>query len=361
LRNNRARRRTFVLALTVDGTIDFSTVMIDSLARRPPWHGARSRRQEVAMSNRVGFSCLAVVGLALAAQPAVADSRTLFPDTIALPNGWRPEGIAIGGTTIFAGSIPTGAIFAADLVTGRGSVLVPPQTGRAAIGLSFDPRTGLLYVAGGPTGQAYVYNARTGATVAMFQLTTATPTFINDQIITADAVYFTDSMQAQFYRIPLGRGARPSPTAQVATIPLTGDFVQTPGVINSNGIVATAGGRALIVVNSANGVLYRVDPRTGTAKAIDLGGADVRNGDGMLLRGDDLFVVQNQLNQIAVIELDRRAESGEVKQVVTDSRLDVPTTIDSFFGLTYVVNARFSTPPTPDTTYTIEKVRARED
>jgi sugar lactone lactonase YvrE len=314
------------------------------------------------MSNRVGLSCLAVFGLAaLAAAPAAADSRALFPDTIALPNGWRPEGIAIGGTRIFAGSIPTGAIFAADLVTGRGAVLVPPQPGRAAIGLSFDPRTNLLYVAGGPTGAAFVYDARTGATVATFQLTTATPTFINDQIVTPDAVYFTDSMQAQIYRVPLSRRARPSPDAQVATIPLTGDWTQVAGVINANGIVATSGGRALIVVNSAAAKLYRVDPRTGNAKEIDLGGVDVRNGDGLQLRGDDLFVVQNQLNQIAVFELDRRAETAELKQVVTDSRLDVPTTIDSFFGLTYVVNARFSTPPTPDTTYTIEKVRIRED
>jgi sugar lactone lactonase YvrE len=281
----------------------------------------------------------------------------LFPDTISLPNGFRPEGIAIGrGATIFAGSIPTGAIYAADLITGRGSILVPAQTGRAAIGLSFDPRSNLLYVAGGPTGQAYVYDARNGDTVAVIQLTTQTPTFINDQIVTNDAVYFTDSQRAVLYKLPLGRRARPAPQPTATEIPLSGDWVQVAG-FNANGIVATAGGRALIVVNSAAGALFRVDPDTGEATTIDLGGANVNSGDGMMLRGDDLFVIQNQLNQIAVIDLDRRLESGEVKQIITDDRFDVPTTIDDFLGLIYVVNARFSTPPTPDTTYTIERVR----
>jgi sugar lactone lactonase YvrE len=309
------------------------------------------------MSKSIVLSCFAVLGLAaLSPRSAVADHR-LFPDTISLPNGFRPEGVAIGrGATIFAGSIPTGAIYAADLITGRGSILVPAQAGRAAIGLSFDPRSNLLYVAGGPTGQAYVYDARNGATVAVVQLTTQTPTFINDQIVTDDAVYFTDSQRAVLYKLPLGRRARPAPQPTATEIPLGGDWVQVAG-FNANGIVATPGGRALIVVNSAAGALFRVDPDTGEATTIDLGGANVNSGDGMMLRGDDLFVLQNQLNQIAVIDLDRRFARGEVKQIISDTRFDVPTTLDDFLGVVYVVNARFSTPPTPETTYTIEKVR----
>jgi len=308
------------------------------------------------MLNRIGLSCFAVLSVALStAQPAAADGRNLFPDTIALPNGFRPEGIAIGrGTTIFAGSIGTGAVFAANLVTGEGSILVPAQTGRAAIGLSYDPRSDLIYVAGGPTGQGYAYSARTGATVAVFQFTTG-PAFINDQIITDDAVFFTNSLQPALYKVPLSRRAQPRADA-VTTITLGGDFVQLAGN-NANGIVATPGGKFLIVVNSASGSLFRVDPDTGDAKLIDLGGATATNGDGLLLRGDDLFVVQNRLNQVAVFDLDRRFESAELKQVFTNDRLDVPTTIDDFFGLIYVVNARFATPPTADTTYTIEKVR----
>src|SRR5262245_42532517 len=119
--------------------IDFSTAIVDSLARRTRGVApARTGWEETAMSKRLGLSCFAVLALA-ALQPAAAD-RAVFPDTIALPNGFRPEGISIGrGTSIYVGSIPTGAIFKADLVTGQGAILVPPQTGRAAIGTSLDP------------------------------------------------------------------------------------------------------------------------------------------------------------------------------------------------------------------------------
>lgn len=309
------------------------------------------------MSMRIGLSLAVIAVAALAAPPpARAGGHDLFPDSIALPNGFRPEGIAIGrGATIFAGSIGTGAVFAADLVTGRGAILVPAQTGRAAIGLSYDPRSDILYVAGGPTGQGYAYDARTGATIAVFQLTTETATFINDQVVVDDAVYFTDSQRAVLYKVPLSRRARP--TGAVATIALGGEWQQVAG-FNANGIVAPFDGRSLIVVHSALATVFRVDPVTGIATAIDLGDADATAGDGMMLRGDKLFVVQNQLNQVAVFELDRRLAHAELQQVLTGTALDVPTTIDSFLGRIYVVNARFSTPPTADTTYTIERVHA---
>lgn len=236
-------------------------------------------------------------------------------------------------------------------------MLVPAQPGRAALGLEFDPRTDLLWVAGGPTGAAFVYDARTGANVAAFQLTTQTQTFVNDQIILGDAVYFTDSQQPVLYKVPVGPTGRPSPNAKVTQIPLGGDFTEVAGAFNSNGIVTTPDGRALIVISSALGTLFRVDPKTGDARAIDLGGVTLTAGDGVLRRGDDLFVVQNQLNQIARIELDRRGLHGEVVQTFTDARFDIPTAVDSFLGVLYTVNARFGTPATPDTTYTIEKVQ----
>ena len=94
------------------------------------------------------------MALAIVAGPA-ACATAAFPDTIALPNGWQPEGIAIGnGTTFYVGSIPTGAIFRGDLRTGQGAPLVQGATGRAAIGVDFD--RGRLFVAGGSTGTGFV-------------------------------------------------------------------------------------------------------------------------------------------------------------------------------------------------------------
>src|SRR5215213_10548222 len=115
--------------------------------------------------------------------PLAAAAADPFPAHIDLPNGFRPEGIAIGPQhTFYVGSIPTGAVVRGDLRTGELSTLVPAQSGRAAIGVAVDRRD-RLFVAGGPTGHGSVYDANTGATIADYTFTTAS-TFINDVVVT---------------------------------------------------------------------------------------------------------------------------------------------------------------------------------
>ena len=50
---------------------------------------------------------LTLVLLALAAPVALAQAT--FPETIALPNGFAPEGIEIKGDTAYVGSVGSGA------------------------------------------------------------------------------------------------------------------------------------------------------------------------------------------------------------------------------------------------------------
>jgi len=278
--------------------------------------------------------------LAAAAAPA-------FPEVIALPNGFSPEGITFGrGTTFYVGSIPTGAIYQADARTGAGALLVAAQPGRSAVGMTYDHRRDRLFVAGGPTGQAYVYDASTGATLAVYQLT-APGTLVNDVALTGDAAYFTDSFQPVLYRLPLGPGgALPAPGA-VEVLPLTGDYQFVPGEINGNGIVATPDGGTLITVNSATGALYAVDPATGVATAIDLAGGAVPAGDGILLIGHTLYVVQGPFNQVSVVRLSPDYTSGVIERVITDADLAFPSTIGEFGGSLYAVNARFDVAPPP--------------
>lgn len=124
---------------------------------------------------------------------------------------------------------------------------------------------------------------------------------------------------------------------------------------NANGIATTPDGRALLVVNSTSGLLYRVDPRSGSATVVDLGGALLTNGDGLLREGRTLYAVQNRLNSIAVVELDR---TGVVTSAITSPDFDVPTTIARSGKSFYLPNARFSTPPTPTTEYWVTRVDA---
>jgi sugar lactone lactonase YvrE len=296
---------------------------------------------------------MALLVLVLSLTIVTGASADSFPEVIPLPNGFAPEGIATGrGSTFYVGSIPTGAVYRGDLRTGEGEVLVQPQAGRQAIGLKYDSRSGLLFVAGGPTGFAYIYDGKTGANVDEIQLTTL-ESFINDVVVTKDAVYFTNSRQPEIYRVPLQKNGRLPESLAVEVIPLTGDYQFAAGQFNANGIAATPNGKTLIIVNAWEGALYKVNPSTGEATLIDLGGGSVPNGDGILLQGKKLYVVQNQLNQVAVIELNSKFDSGEIKETITSDLFRVPTTIARFGDSLYVVNARFGTPPTPDTDYDV--------
>lgn len=301
----------------------------------------------------VAFVAFIVLLLGAAAPPAAA---TTFPEIIPLPDGFQPEGVVTGkGPTIYAGSLANGAIYRADLRTGAGAILVAGEEGSIAVGLDFDARANTLFVSGGPTGMARVYDASSGNLLAEYELGAPGETFVNDVVVTREAAYFTDSFAPVYYRVPLGAGGSLMPAAAVETIHYD-NYPFTPGAFNSNGIVASANGRWLIVANSAAQMIYRVDPASGDAVEIDLGGASLPNADGLVLIGHTLYVVQNQLHQIAVVELAPDFTSGAVVDTITNDAFRVPTTAAHFGNALYAVNARFGTPPGPDVEYEIVRV-----
>ena len=191
---------------------------------------------------------LATAAAAALVCASLAGAKSTFPNVIALPNGWQPEGISVGnGTTFYVGSIPTGAVYRGDLRTGKGATLVQGASGRAAIGIEHD--RGRIFVAGGTTGKAFVYDARSGALQREIQLATGSgETFVNDVAVTRRAAYFTDSNRAVLYRVGLTKNG--AAAAAASALPLTGDF-QLVGGFNLNGIDATPDGKTLIVVQSA--------------------------------------------------------------------------------------------------------------
>lgn len=294
---------------------------------------------------------LIAIGLAL---PAGAASSQ-FPDLIQLPNGIAPEGIVSGnGTDFYVGSLADGTVYKGDLRTGSGDFINDASDfggERVAVGLDYDRRTNAVWVAGGGTGAGYVYDGDSGETIATIPLASSTPTFVNDVVVTNDTAFFTESAQPVMYAVQLDN--RGLPTGEVDTVTMGGDFEFFPGEFNANGIVATPNGHTLIIVNSFIGALYTVDPATGDASAIDLGGADVVNGDGMLLDGKTIYVVQNFLNQIGVVKLASDLTSGTVVDPIADSDFMIPTTVAEFGNSLYAVNARFDTEPGPDVEYQV--------
>lgn len=206
---------------------------------------------------------------------------------------------------------------------------------------------GRLFVAGGPTGDAWVYDAETGATLASYDFASP-PTFVNDVVVTNDAAWFTDSMQAVLYRVPLGPNGQPA--ASFETVDLTGDFTLEAG-FNTNGIAAAPNGKTLVIVQSNTGSLFTVTPDGVTSEIALAGGEGVPDGDGILLDGKTLYVVQNQRNVVAKIQLAPDLGSGSVLTRIENDGFDVPTTIAEHGSSLYAVNARFSTPPTPATEY----------
>jgi sugar lactone lactonase YvrE len=273
-----------------------------------------------------------VIGFLLLAGPAAASG---FPESIPLPTGYRPEGVDTRGNTAYAGSLADGDVVTVDLRSGEVAPLVDndPTAGRVSVGLTV--HRGLVIVAGGATGRAFVYDAKTGADVADLELTDpATGTFVNDVVVSGGSAWFTDSLQPQLYRVPLEGGDVGAPE----TIQLSGPAADYVAGFNLNGIEAK--GRELIVVNSTKGELYAVE-RDGESRSIDLGGATVAAGDGLLLIGRRLYVVRNQLNQIDVVKLSARLSSGEVVDTITSDLFDVPTTVAKHGNRLVLVNARF--------------------
>lgn len=320
----------------------------------------RGTAHRMSLPLLVGVLVAALAGLV--AMPASAHER---PTRIALPKGFAPEDITAGpGSTFYVGSLATGAIYQGDFRSGRGHVLVPSSAGPTT-GLFLQRQGGdddLLWAAGGPSGQARVYDAATGALLRTFQLADpASGSFVSDAVVTKDAAYYTDSFRQQMYVIPLtrrhGRTVLPAPAA-ARTVPLTGDvsYVAGANTFNLNGIAFVD--HTLVMAQTVTGQLFSVDPGTGRTTAIPItdkaGNPTTVNGaDGLAQRGNTLFIAQNFPQRIATVKLGNHVSMATVTASQTDPRLDIPSSVAESGGDLFALNARFTTPPTADTTYDV--------
>ncbi|HEX8496966.1 MAG TPA: hypothetical protein VF661_07205, partial [Actinomycetales bacterium] len=263
----------------------------------------------------------------------------------ALPTGFRPEGIAAGpGNTVFAGSVGDGSIVSADVRTGAVRAVVLGVTGRSVRGMQYDPRSGLLWVAGNDQGTAKIFAVNPRSKKIVRTVVVPGGQFLNDLVVTSRALWVTDSRVDRLTKVSLTSSGQPT-SAAPGFLLLTGAWPKSmPDANGANGIRALSDG-SFVLNNSSRGGLYVVDPMTGATTVIPVTGSPAQTaGDGLELRGSTLYNVRGSgQREVSVLTL-RRDSSGwkaTAQGRLTSSRLDVPSTAALAGGALYAVNARF--------------------
>jgi len=294
--------------------------------------------------------------LAVAAVPgaATAQSSARVVDRVDLPNGWQPEGITVHDRSLYLGSLADGRIIRADVRTGSTSVLPQSRTGKPAVGIDYDQRRDVLWVAGGDSGEIRAQSARTGRVLGTYRLPQADARFVNDIVVTRRAVYATDSVNQELGVVRLAGDSVPR-SQRAGTMALRGDIDYVEG-FNANGIVRS--GRWLVLVQSNTGTLFRVNKANGVTRDIDAGGYEFTNGDGLEPDGRRLHVVRNRDNLLVTVQLRDRKRQARVVTEQTSDDFDVPTTVALQRGDLWAVNARFGNPEPARADYWVTRLDA---
>ena len=290
----------------------------------------------------------------------------LFPSSIALPDGFTPEGIALDGTTGYVGSLTSGAIQQIDVRTGESTEFAPAtDDGGPTIGLAVDNDGRLWAAAGGPVPGLFpdavagfrVYDTATGELLIDQDLPNVG--LVNDIWVTSDAAWLTDSFSPNLIRVPI---AEDGTIGEVELVAIGGEWVQPEG-FGANGIVATQDEGHLIVAqatgpeNDGSSALFAL-PLDSAASSLDATRIQLDEpllgGDGLVLDDGTLYVVGGP--GVTEIELSDDLTSGDVQGVLTVPGAVTPTTAAAFSSQLYVVDANFPVFGTPDTPFQVTAI-----
>ncbi|WP_067457738.1 SMP-30/gluconolactonase/LRE family protein [Actinomadura macra] len=298
---------------------------------------------------------------------APAPSRVRISTAFELP-GDRvyPEGIATDPRTgaFYAASFEDGTVYRRAPGHRVAEEFLPAGADgrRTANGLKVD-RAGRLWVCDSSSGVS-VYDTRTRRLLARFVVPGGAATFVNDVAIAPDgSAYLTDSLRAVVYRVT----TREVTQGGVITLKSRFDLgrvleAHAPGAFTLNGIIADPAGRYLLTVDMTGGDLYRLDTASGVVGKVALRGGDMRNADGLELQHGRLWVVHNVDNAISRWRVGRGGATAGQERRVTDTGLQLPTTLARSRNTLYVVRSQFDKggplgPGTPQKPFTIAAVR----
>ena len=184
---------------------------------------------------------LPLLALTLVLATPAAATQT---EVIVLPGATSAEAITRApGDTFYAADMLQGTIYRGNVRTGTAEVFIHTPPGAQSVGMDLDVRDGLLFVAGGNGGKAYVYDIHTRALVASYTFGDPSVSFINDVTVTPHGAWFDDSSEPQLYFVPNVLGVLGAPR----TLHLSGPAAGPPGGFTINDITATPSGDTLLV------------------------------------------------------------------------------------------------------------------
>ena len=304
------------------------------------------------------FAVLSATAAALAmSSVAAADSAATRVYTLTPSTHGNPEGVAFDRQTgaFFVGATGDGTIYRGTLDDPSVKELIPGASGKSAVGLKV--AHGRLYVAGGATGTLVVYDLASRRQVAAFA--TGAGGFLNDLAVTSRGdVFVTDSFRPTLWHVTAAQVRAGGGTPEAISV--APEIVYAAGVFNLNGIVALDDHR-LVVVQSSNGALFRIDLDHAGRRIQRLDADPVVGGDGMLLEGDRLLVMQGAPAQLTFLRLDHQGSRATVVSHVTDPTLRGPSTVARARERYLVVNADFATSTMPFTVSGIARPDGDDD
>ncbi|GAB3887888.1 SMP-30/gluconolactonase/LRE family protein [Spirosoma agri] len=295
--------------------------------------------------------CLAVLAGTLAAcnTPDPEFDAPIFPERIAFSAARQyPEGITYAPSLdkFLVSSITQGKIGTVDQ-NGRYADLIAQDSALiSSIGMKV--RDGKLYVCNGDQGVSskstsattlktaglFIYDLATRTNLRRVNLAALLPGsnhYANDLAFDSEGnAYVTDSFAPVIYKVP----ADTTKPSILVNSPL---FAGTEG-INLNGIVYHPD-KFLIVAKANEGSLYKVSLSAPTLPK-QITGPALPNGDGMVLVGDDLYVVNNR-NRVSRV---RSSDGWNTFTIVESdaSGYDQATTCVDVNGKIFTLNARIS-------------------
>ena len=82
----------------------------------------------------------------------------------------------------------------------------------------------------------------------------------------------------------------------------------------------------------------------------------VNGADGIAQRSHTLYMAENFPQKLVTVKVASGLRGARLVDVATSPALDIPSSVEEDRGDLFGLNARFTTPATPTTTYTVVRV-----